>query len=179
MPSWLPLESNPDVLNPFVKRLGLPDAFGFTDVFGLDEELLAMVPQPCLAVCLLYPSGKISAPRREAQRAAADAQPSPPPGLFYTMQHDGIGNACGTIACMHACGNAVGADALSDGPLKKFMEATASMGPAERGRALLAATDLQSLALRLRETSWPPSRGTPCTRTAAALEQMVQAGALK
>ena len=28
-PSWLPLESNPDVLNPFVKRLGLPDGYGF------------------------------------------------------------------------------------------------------------------------------------------------------
>lgn len=31
---WLPLESNPDVLNPFVARLGCPDAWGFTDVFG-------------------------------------------------------------------------------------------------------------------------------------------------
>jgi hypothetical protein len=37
-PSWLPLESNPEVLNPFVKRLDLPDGYGFCDVFGLDDE---------------------------------------------------------------------------------------------------------------------------------------------
>ena len=31
----------------------------------------------------------------------------PPPGLFYVQQHDGIGNACGTIACLHAVANGV------------------------------------------------------------------------
>jgi hypothetical protein len=31
---WLPLESNPDVLNPFIARLGCPEAWGFTDVYG-------------------------------------------------------------------------------------------------------------------------------------------------
>jgi hypothetical protein len=40
---WLPLESNPEVLNPFVHRLGLPPDWGFADVFGLDPELLCMV----------------------------------------------------------------------------------------------------------------------------------------
>ena len=45
--SWLPLESNPDVLNPFIRRLGVPGDWEFTDVFGLDDELLAMVPPPC------------------------------------------------------------------------------------------------------------------------------------
>jgi ubiquitin carboxyl-terminal hydrolase L3 len=44
---WLPLESNPDVLNPFVHRLGLPPDWGFADVFGLDPELLCMVRRTC------------------------------------------------------------------------------------------------------------------------------------
>jgi hypothetical protein len=62
--SWLPLESNPEVLNPFVHRLGLPETWGFHDVYGLDPDLLMMVPQPCAALCLLFPSGKISHTRR-------------------------------------------------------------------------------------------------------------------
>ena len=39
---WLPLESNPEVLNPFLWKLGVPGEWGFCDVFGLDPELLAM-----------------------------------------------------------------------------------------------------------------------------------------
>ena len=38
--NWLPLESSPEVLNPFIARLGAPAGWEFTDVFGLDEELL-------------------------------------------------------------------------------------------------------------------------------------------
>ena len=35
---WLPLESNPDVLNSFAKGLGLDvSTYAFCDVFGLDE----------------------------------------------------------------------------------------------------------------------------------------------
>ncbi len=32
---WLPLESNPDVLNPFAEKIGLPAGWGFCDVFGM------------------------------------------------------------------------------------------------------------------------------------------------
>lgn len=38
---WLPLESNPDVLNDFVGKLGLDvSQYAFHDVFGLDEVKL-------------------------------------------------------------------------------------------------------------------------------------------
>lgn len=35
---WIPLESNPDVLNEFISKLGIDAAkYSFSDVFGLDE----------------------------------------------------------------------------------------------------------------------------------------------
>ena len=146
-PSWLPLESNPEVLNPFVRRMGLPDGWGFADVFGLDEELLMMVPQPCVALCLLYPSTKISAPRREDLRKR-EQPASHPEGIFFVQQHDEIGNACGTIAAVHALSNcaAAGAFELNPGPLATFVESVKDKSVGDKGWALANAVELQELS---------------------------------
>lgn len=147
--SWLPLESNPEVLNPFCKRLGLQEGWGFADVFGLDPDLLCMVPQPCAALCLLYPSDKISHPRRDELRAKKASMGEPPSDLFFVEQKDGIGNACGTIAAVHAMANGTRQGKFSvdaGSPLANFMEATKSMTVSERGTALAAAKDLQEMS---------------------------------
>jgi ubiquitin carboxyl-terminal hydrolase L3 len=146
--SWLPLESNPDVLNPFVRRMGLPADWGFCDVLGLDDELLMMVPQPCAALCLLFPSSKISGPRRAELKPTLAAQ-TINPKLFFLQQHDDIGNACGTIAAVHALSNgaAAGHFTLEKGsPLDEFIGATAGQSVAARGWELAKAKNLQELS---------------------------------
>ena len=41
---WFPLESNPEVMNKYMKSLGVEGTnVQFCDVFGMDEELLQMV----------------------------------------------------------------------------------------------------------------------------------------
>ncbi|KAA0184896.1 hypothetical protein HAZT_HAZT002746 [Hyalella azteca] len=109
--------------------LGVPESTRVSDVLGLDEGLLAMVPKPVYALLLLYPLTDKSAIEDGGQDISSD--------LFYMKQY--VGNACGAVALIHALANNAQRQALiawSDGPLKTFLEKTASMSPEERGHAL-------------------------------------------
>ena len=65
---WLPLESNPDVFTSFARKVGLPEPWQFVDIFGLDPEMLGMIPGPVAAVVVLFPCTE----RIYAARAAED-----------------------------------------------------------------------------------------------------------
>lgn len=106
MSRWLPLESNPDAFNLFVSKLGVEVSSGFTfcDVFGLDPGLLSMVPQPCLAVMLLFPNDQASEAHAAEQKAKIVASGKPTnPNVWFMKQT--IGNACGTVGLIHAIAN--------------------------------------------------------------------------
>ena len=88
-------------------QLGVSPEYQFHDVWGTDESLLSMVPQPVLAVLLLYPITAASEAFNESSepsRAATTQRHSQPlSSLFYLKQT--VGNACGTIGVIHALAN--------------------------------------------------------------------------
>ncbi|KAI9174749.1 hypothetical protein LWI28_022236 [Acer negundo] len=126
---WLPLEANPDVMNQFLWGLGLSENEAECyDVYGLDEELLEMVPQPVLAVLFLYPITAES----EQERMLQDKDKQESSSKVYFMKQT-VGNACGTIGLLHAVGNVTSEVKLLDGSfLDRFYKSTASLNPLER-----------------------------------------------
>ena len=134
---WLPIESNPEVMNSFLTKLGVPSDWEICDVFGLDPDLLMMIPQPCLALMLLFPVTEkyheFSKEQEEAMRGVEISNK-----LYYMKQT--ISNACGTVALMHSVINNVVGDKiiLKDGPLKTFVETTLRLSAEERAVRLEA-----------------------------------------
>jgi ubiquitin carboxyl-terminal hydrolase L3 len=100
MSLWIPLESNPEVMNEFLTKIGVPDKLQICDIFGFEPELLGMVPKPVKAVLLCFPVSPQSEDFRTAQVTRVQELP---PGVWFVTQT--IGNACGTIGLLHAVGN--------------------------------------------------------------------------
>lgn len=115
---WLPLESNPDLLTAFVRALGVKPPAAFVDVWSFDAESAAMFP-PMLAVCLLYPMDAVEE-KRKGKLKLMDA--AGVPGLVYCRQKmDVHGNACGSIAAVHAvCNNLSKLSVDDSSPLRAF-----------------------------------------------------------
>lgn len=126
---WLPLEANPDVMNQYLWGFGLPESEAEChDVYGLDEELLQMVPQPVLAVLFLYP---ITA-QSEQERMLQEQEKKESSSKVYFMKQT-VGNACGTVGLLHAVGNITSEVKLLEGSfLDRFYKSTANMNPLER-----------------------------------------------
>lgn len=135
-PRWLPLESNPEVMSKFLNCLGMKPTWQFGDVYGLDPELLSMVPRPVCAVLLLFPiTEKYEAFKQEEEERLKTKKQDISSDVYFIKQT--IGNACGTIGIIHSVANNMKhLEFESDSPLKRFLEKTSKMNPEERATFL-------------------------------------------
>jgi len=134
--SWVPLESNPELFNDWAHKVGLLESDAkFEDVYGLDDELLLLVPRPVKALVLLFPiRGKLEElSKAEEAEIKEKGQVPIDPTVFWIKQT--IGNACGTIGLLHALTNAqVTYEPLS--PITQFIDACENKTPQERAEFL-------------------------------------------
>ncbi|XP_012532804.1 ubiquitin carboxyl-terminal hydrolase isozyme L3 isoform X2 [Monomorium pharaonis] len=135
----VPLESNPEVMTKFLHKLGVPKKWSVLDVYGLESDLLAIVPRPVLAVILLYPVPS-KTEKIEEDKVEKDSKNSTSDSVYYMKQS--ISNACGTIALIHSVANNLDVIQLEDGFLKKFLDETKGLSYIERGERFEKAQDI-------------------------------------
>eukprot|EP00798_Chlamydomonas_sp_ICE-L_P021676 gene21676-28694_t len=125
------------VLNDFATKLGIDTAqYAFCDIFGLDSDLLCMVPTPVLAVIkcnLITPNTEAATKKEDDEQASSGVAASCP--AYYMKQT--IGNACGTIAVLHGLDNNRDTMKPAAGSfLDQFFTATAGLDPSACGAYL-------------------------------------------
>ncbi|CAG7837209.1 unnamed protein product [Allacma fusca] len=122
------------ILSFYSKVLGATKG-SWIDVFALDEDSLAGIPPPVVAVILLFPiSEQYDQYCKEQDELVKEKGQEFPADLFYLKQC--VSNACGTVGVIHALANNAAEIGLEDGILKEFMTETAGLSPQEKGQAL-------------------------------------------
>ncbi|KAH7104949.1 cysteine proteinase [Auriculariales sp. MPI-PUGE-AT-0066] len=133
----VPLEANPEIFNPLAQRLGLDTSkLCFHDVLGFDDELLALVPQPVLAVILLYPGVRGTTMHRKQKmlQGAVDRT-----RLVHIRQR--VGNVCGFMAMLHVLGNTPGVPLAEGSQFATLFKETRGL-PMEEASDKLDAADV-------------------------------------
>ena len=132
--------------------------------------MLAWVPQPVLAVCLLFPVTKANVAFKMKQAEDIEKKKEGhviSSKLFYLTQLDGLGNACGTIATLHSLANVLTEKELeADSPLGAFLKDTKTLSPKERGHALLKAKGIRKVS---ESTATSAVASTKCPERSARL----------
>ena len=124
---WLPLESDPDLLNTYTSDINNGFNGQFCDVYGFDDDLLAMVPQPVMALLFLFPVGC----RKNQDQSKYTGK------CWFSKQT--ISNACGTVAILHALANT----GMASGNVLKYIQDTATSTPLERAKLLETAAFIE------------------------------------
>jgi len=103
---WVPLESNPEVLNPYLEQLGIKK-LEFVDVLSIDDsELLAFIPRPVHALLLVFPVTETYTKYKQEQdkdKELFENDNNNVGGPMWIKQT--IPNACGTMGLLHCAAN--------------------------------------------------------------------------
>ncbi|CAI2728449.1 unnamed protein product [Schistosoma spindalis] len=135
---WIPLEANPQVLNEYMNKLGVvEESWKFIDIFSLDDDMLAFVPEPVIGLLFLYP---VETSIENASLGVEDNSSK------VVLIKQTVGNACGTIAILHAIVNNKQHLSIKDGSflssvLKEFENKT----PDERGVIVESQKEISAL----------------------------------
>ena len=131
---WLPLESNPEVMNKYISSLGVADTtWQYYDVYGLDPDLLMMLPQPVSALLLLFPITDNYKAFCETEHERLQREPQTvSDAVYFTKQT--VGNACGTVGIIHSIANNPAVNV--GGALSAFLTRTKNMSAEDRAKAL-------------------------------------------
>ncbi|XP_042171900.1 ubiquitin carboxyl-terminal hydrolase isozyme L1-like [Oncorhynchus tshawytscha] len=111
---------------------GCVGSWGFVDVLGLEDEgSVSSVPSPSCALMLLFPLTQ----QHESFRQQQAGKVSGGTDLYFLKQT--VVNSCGTVALLHAvANNPTHIEYDGDSALKKFLDETANMTPAQRATHL-------------------------------------------
>ena len=91
------MESSPEIFTQYMQKMGLPEQWAFSELYGFEEDLLAMIPQPVIAVIIAAQRLKKT---EDKELGSPDTEAE-----FYMHQTGKLDNACGVIACLHAIYN--------------------------------------------------------------------------
>jgi len=126
--NWVGLESNPSVLTEYAHKMGVSKSWGFSDVVGLDDDALKMVPTPCVGIIFLYPFSQVEM----RKKSLGNSRGSKVDGVWYMSQV--IGNACGAVALMHTVMNCMDTISKDSKFLKDFRSNSSKADSQQRGK---------------------------------------------
>ena len=113
------MESNPEVMNTFLHKVGVKSNLQVVDVLGFDEELLQMVEGQVEGVLLCFPI------RGETDTTVDEEAKS---RLYFIRQT--IRNACATMALIHLVANQCKDDDFEpDSSIKQFIRESKQLEP--------------------------------------------------
>ncbi|KAG2225894.1 hypothetical protein INT45_006590 [Circinella minor] len=139
---WAPLEGNPEVWNQLVHSNGVNLSWSYTDVFGFDSELLAMIPRPVVAFIFLFPLTKNYEKHNEEEEVwlTKHEQNVNPDVIFFKQT---IVNACGMIALLHSLAN--NDSLVGPGLFRNLIDEAKDMSPEERAELLENSKELADI----------------------------------